>query len=282
MVVAGAVVMRVTPRGAITLVAALVALGGAALGGVALRGGRGRILGAAAVVGAVLASGLLAWVGANDPTVMWFGHVTTHGDRTGNRVAITFDDGPDDPFTLEVARILDQHGVKGTFFEVGKAIDAEPLISRTLLDDGHLLANHSYHHDYWRWLDPRYPELQRTQDAFNRQVGRCPAFFRPPHGQRTPFMLARVSHEGMHAVTWDVSASDWVESDGATVARNILAAVRPGSIILLHDGLDGNVHADRSVLLTALPLILDGLQQRDLHPVRLDELLGQPGYLESC
>lgn len=282
MVVAGAVVMRVTPVGAITFVAALVALGGVALGGVALRGGRGRVLGGAAAVGTLLASGLLAWVGANDPTVMWFGHVTTHGDRAGNRVAITFDDGPDDPFTLDVARILDQHGVKGTFFEVGKAIDAAPLISRTLLDDGHLLANHSYHHDYWRWLDPRYPELQRTQDAFERQVGRCPAFFRPPHGQRTPFMLARVSHEGMHAVTWDVSASDWVESDGATVARNILAAVRPGSIILLHDGLDGNVHADRSVLLTALPLILDGLQQRDLHPVRLDELLGQPGYLESC
>jgi peptidoglycan-N-acetylglucosamine deacetylase len=282
MVVAGAVVMRVTPVGTITIVAALVALGGVALGGVALRGGRGRVFGGAAIVGVLLACGLLAWVGANDPTVQWFGRVTTHGERTGDRVAITFDDGPNDPFTLDVARILDERGIKGTFFQVGKAIDEQPQIARALLDTGHLLANHSYHHDYWRWLDPRYPELQRTQDAFKRQVGRCPAFFRPPHGQRTPFMLARVSNEGMHTVTWDVSASDWVESDGATVARNILAAVRPGSIILLHDGLDGNVRADRSVLLTALPLILDGLQQRGLHPVRLDELLGQPGYLDSC
>ena len=60
------------------------------------------------------------------------------------------------------------HGVKGTFFEVGKAVDARPEISRALRDDGQLVGNHSYHHDYWRWLDPRYPELDRTQQAFQR------------------------------------------------------------------------------------------------------------------
>ena len=57
----------------------------------------------------------------------------------------------------------------------GKAIDARPEIARALFDDGQLLGNHSYHHDYWRWLDPRYPELDRTQDAFRRQLGVCPA-----------------------------------------------------------------------------------------------------------
>ena len=86
----------------------------------------------------------------------------------------------------------------------------------------------------------------------------------------------------MHAVTWDVSARDWTETDGEAVARTILADVRPGSIILLHDGLDGNVTADRSVLRTALPLILDGLKAKGLTPVRLDELLGQPAYLDDC
>ena len=84
--------------------------------------------------------------------------------------------------------ILDAHAVKATFFTVGKALDARPDISQALLSDGQLLGAHSYHHDYWRWLDPRYPELDRTQKAFQRQLGVCPAFFRPPHGQRTPFM----------------------------------------------------------------------------------------------
>ena len=80
--------------------------------------------------------------------------------------------------------------MKGTFFTVGKALDARPDITRALYDDGHLLGNHSYHHDYWRWLDPRYPELDRTQDAFERALGVCPGFFRPPHGQRTPVHVA--------------------------------------------------------------------------------------------
>jgi peptidoglycan/xylan/chitin deacetylase (PgdA/CDA1 family) len=231
---------------------------------------------------ALLAGGLVAWVGANDPTVEWFGNVIAHGDRSQPRVALTFDDGPDDPYTMSVAGILDNRGVKGTFFEVGKAIDARPDITRALLADGQLVANHSYHHDYWRWLDPRYPELDRTQEAFQRAVGKCPAFFRPPHGQRTPFMLAQVRAEGMHAVTWDTSAKDWVERDGRVVADRIVDRARPGSIILLHDGLDGSVDADRSVLLTALPLIIDGLRAKGLEPVRLDDLLGLPGYLDRC
>jgi peptidoglycan/xylan/chitin deacetylase (PgdA/CDA1 family) len=246
----------------------------------------GRTLGrdgvAFVTVTAVLAVGLVAWVGANDPTVQWFGRVITHGDRSQNKVALTFDDGPDDPYTMDVSRILDDHGIKGTFFEVGKAVVARPDISRALLADGQLVGNHSFHHDYWRWLDPRYPELDRTQHAIEQALGKCPAFFRPPHGQRTPFMLAQVRNDGMHAVTWDVSAGDWASHDGRLVAQRIVDGAKPGSIILLHDGLDGNVSADRSVLLTALPLIIDGLRAKGLQPVRLDELLGVPGYLDSC
>ena len=231
------------------------------------------------VVAATWAILTMSWVAANTPTVNWFGGTVSHGPRGTNEVAITFDDGPDDPFTLEVRDILDAHGVKGTFFTVGKALDARPDISRALFDDGHLLGDHSYHHDYWRWLDPRYPELDRTQDAFERNLGVCPGFFRPPHGQRTPFMSWLVHRRDMTMVTWDVSAADWSSHDGARVAADVLERTRPGSIILLHDGIDGTVHADRSVLLTALPLILDGLKERSLQPVRLDELLGQPGYV---
>jgi peptidoglycan/xylan/chitin deacetylase (PgdA/CDA1 family) len=222
---------------------------------------------------------LLSWVAANTPTVNWFGGTISHGSRSGREVAITFDDGPDDPYTLAVRDILDAHGVKATFFTVGKALDARPDISRALYDDGQLLGDHSYHHDYWRWLDPRYLELARTQDAFKRQLGVCPAFFRPPHGQRTPFMSWLVDRDGMSMVTWDVSAADWTNTNGPQVAADVLARARPGSIILLHDGLDGTVHADRSVLLRALPLIIDGLRQRGLQPVRLDQLLGRPGYV---
>src|SRR5207244_12907526 len=150
--------------------------------------------------------GLAGWVGANSPSAGWFGSLVDHGSRHRREVAITFDDGPNITYTPAVRAILDEHGVKGTFFTVGKALDARPDISRALLDDGHLLGNHSYLHDEIRWLDPRYPELERTQRAFRRDLGVCPRFFRPPPGQLTPLTAHVVHRHRMTTVTWAVSA----------------------------------------------------------------------------
>jgi peptidoglycan-N-acetylglucosamine deacetylase len=222
------------------------------------------------------------WIGANAATATWFGALTYHGSRNSNEVAVTFDDGPNATTTLALQRILDHYGVKATFFEVGKAVAARPDISRALVADGQLLGNHSYHHDSWRWLDPRYPELARTQNAIDRFVGVCPTYYRPPHGQHTPLMAAVIHSNRMKMVTWDDSTSDWTTTDGNRVARRILAKVKPGSIIDLHDGLDGRVNVDRTVLVRALPLILDGLRARGLHPVRLDVLLGDRPYAGQC
>jgi len=227
------------------------------------------------VVATVLVGG---WIGGNSPRERWFGPIVSHGDRHGTLVALTFDDGPNVGETLTVAHLLDAYGAKGTFFTVGKALDARPDISRALLADGQLLGNHSYHHDEWRWLDPRYPELERTQAAFRRRLHLCPAFYRPPHGQHTPFMSYELARKHMTMVGWDTSAADWAATDGEVVARRILERVRPGSIIVLHDGLDGNLTANRSVLTVALPIILRGLRARGLRSVTLARLLGTSGY----
>ena len=226
--------------------------------------------------------GLAGWVGANSPSAGWFGSLVDHGSGHRREVALTFDDGPNITYTPAVRAILDRYGVKGTFFTVGKALDARPDISRALLDAGHLLGNHSYLHDELRWLDPRYPELERTQRAFRRDLGVCPSFFRPPHGQHNPFMARVVQRHRMTMVTWDVSAGDFATHDAGLVARRVLDRVRPGAIIDLHDGIDGDLTADRSVLTRALPMILDGLRARGLRPVRLDVLLDRPGYGAAC
>jgi len=222
-----------------------------------------------------------AYLGAETPAATWFGGGTIHGPPNRDEVALTFDDGPNIGTTEKVMRILDAHGVKGTFFEVGKAIDAEPQITRALYADGQLLGNHSYHHDQWRWLDPSYPELERTQKAFERAIGTCPVLYRPPHGDRTPFLARVVRDHNMHIVMWSASAGDWATDNAALVARRILDQARPGAILLLHDGLDGNVTADRSVLVRALPMILDGLRAKGLQPVRLDRMLGTAAF-QNC
>jgi peptidoglycan/xylan/chitin deacetylase (PgdA/CDA1 family) len=235
----------------------------------------------AATVLVVAVVGFGAYVGAETPTAHWFGGGITHGSTRANAVALTFDDGPNVSSTLRIMKILDAAHVKGTFFEVGKAIDAEPAITRALYEHGHLLGNHSYEHDQWRWLDPRYPELERTQQAFRRAIGICPAYYRPPHGDRTPFIAHVVSDHHMRIVMWNVSAGDWNAKSASTVARKVVRRAKPGSIILLHDGLDGIPSTDRTVLVRALPLILRGLREKHLDPVGLDELIGGPAYV-SC
>ncbi len=198
-----------------------------------------------------------------------------------NEVAITFDDGPDTSETPAIMKILDAARVKASFFVVGKTLDTSPQVVRALVADGQLVGNHSYHHDDWRWLDPTYPELERTQQAFAREIGTCPVWFRPPNGQRTPLMARVVKSHQMRMVMWDVSVSDRGNDDPSVIASKVLASVKGGSIIDLHAGLSGTTAAHRAAVVAALPIILDGLRARNLKPVRLDALVGGPAY-QSC
>jgi peptidoglycan-N-acetylglucosamine deacetylase len=226
----------------------------------------------------VVTLGITGYFGASTVGASWFGGGVRHGPRESGQVAITFDDGPNTHTTPAVMKILDDAGVKGTFFLVGKAIEEQPQIARELNAHGHLLGNHSYSHGDWTWLDPRYPELEETQDVFADEVGVCPVWFRPPHGQRTPMMRRVVHSHDMRIAMWDVSVADWATDDAHRIAEKVLARVQPGSIIDLHDGFDGDPEVDRMVVAQALPEILAGLRAKNLAPVRLDELVGGGDY----
>jgi peptidoglycan/xylan/chitin deacetylase (PgdA/CDA1 family) len=131
--------------------------------------------------------------------------------------------------------------VKGTFFEVGRAIDAEPQITRARsTSHGQLLGNHSYAHDEWRWLDPRYPRLERTQNAFRRAIRTCPAYYRPPHGNRTPFVAHVVNDHHVRIVIVERVSQRLGREESRNHRAQGRGAREAGSIILLHDGLDGH------------------------------------------
>ncbi len=131
-------------------------------------------------VGVAIAVVTALVVGATSPRVSWFGRTITHGPRDVPTVALTFDDGPNRASTLAVRDVLDQYGVKGTFFLVGSAVDAAPEIARALVDDGQLVGSHAYEHNSWDWLDPRYTELGRSLAAMRQQLGVCPGAMSPP------------------------------------------------------------------------------------------------------
>src|SRR2546423_4794067 len=98
------------------------------------------VAGAVAVV--AVAVGAVLWQGANTHTGSWFGHQVAHGPRTGGRVAITFDDGPNSTATVPIRDELDARGLKGTFFVVGRAVADRPDLPPTLVQRAHLPANH--------------------------------------------------------------------------------------------------------------------------------------------
>lgn len=209
----------------------------------------------------------------------WPAGIIDRIDDKPGMVALTFDDGPNVTATAHVREVLNSYGARATFFTVGKALDIEPALSRDLLRDGHVIADHSYSHSLAGWLRPGDGELAASATAFARHLALRPAYFRPPFGLVTRETLRLLDVRGMTCVTWDVAVEDWKLDDAPEIARRVLDAIRPGSIVLLHDGHEGDVTGDRQAIVDALPAILDGLRQRSLQPVGLDVLLEKAPYL---
>jgi UDP-glucose 4-epimerase len=229
----------------------------------------------------VLTTGLTAsWVGATSASADWFGSVISHGPREVPEVAVTFDGVPDAETAHLVLDALDAEGVQATFFAAGRDVEARPDVVRFLVGEGQLVANNAYAPRGRAFLDPHYTELGRAQEVFDRQLGVCPTYFRPPAGRHTPLMARVVRHYGMSMVTWDVRVADRRADSPRKLARLALDRIRAGSIVAFP--LDADGRFPRPEMQAALPLVLRGLKGLDLESVRLDRMLGTEGYAGRC
>jgi peptidoglycan/xylan/chitin deacetylase (PgdA/CDA1 family)/glycosyltransferase involved in cell wall biosynthesis len=217
---------------------------------------------------------------AINPSSQAYGRIVTHGPRTDNEVALTFDDGPNEPYTSEILAILQHYGVKATFFEVGQNVEVYPDATERLVADGQVIGNHAYDHSRLATaIDLRYRELDQAQAVFEAVAGVSPTLFRPPAGIHTPWQMRTVKGQNMIAVNWDAEGMDWQSRANAdTITRRVLDEAQPGSIILLHDGDETKNGADRSATVEALPAIIDGLQQRGYTFVTVPQMLNVPAY----
>ncbi len=212
-----------------------------------------------------------------------FGKVYYKADSpSAKTIALTFDDGPNDPYTSEVLNILARHDVKGTFFLVGRNVELYPKTAKRILTEGHVVGNHSYSHDANHALtDYGAKDLNLAQTAIFVTLGVSPHLYRPPHGKKTPWELQAVKDAGMIEVTWSVSTPELSGQSAEAIVRDIVNKSDPGEIILLHDGY-GTSHdiprADKSVLLKALPQIIEQLQAKGYEFVTVPELLNVPAY----
>ncbi len=199
------------------------------------------------------------------------------GNPTLPEIALTFDDGPDPPYTNEILAVLKQYNVKASFFCVGRHATEHPELVKQEFDAGHTVAIHSWNHVNL----PTYSaaaidkQLGDTSDSLKKITGVQPGFFRPPYGAYNSVVLAQANKMGLTTFLWNDVASDWLLPGSSVISARVINAARYGSIILLHDG-DGdhyNPIASREQTVRALPTIITTLRARGYRFVTLDQMV---------
>lgn len=162
------------------------------------------------------------------------------GERSGNAVLLTFDDGPEPTVTPAVLARLERYSARGVFFVVGGRVGSSGWVLKAIHDQGHLLGNHGYAHPLGRqpWLFPYLRDLAHCQSLIRSVVGRAPTLFRPPLGRLSFASLVAPRLLGMKTVMWSADAGDWKvrsEEEVAACADRLGVMIGPGDIVLLHD-----------------------------------------------
>jgi peptidoglycan/xylan/chitin deacetylase (PgdA/CDA1 family) len=241
---------------------------------------------------AVIATGIagLTAYGAVYPRAQLFGSTVC---RTGapNKLAITFDDGPNPAITPRLLDLLAKHNARATFFLVGKFVRECPALAKEILARGHALGNHTDSHPNLLLRGPRKTreELQRCGDAIHQAAGVDPRWFRPPFGFRSPWLGEIVKQQGMRTAMWTLIPGDWRVKPAewlirrmnpiAEHARKTLAPVSgyglTGDILCLHDGYHRHQNGDRAHTVAALEYWLPRWSDLGLEFVTMDETVSK-------
>jgi peptidoglycan/xylan/chitin deacetylase (PgdA/CDA1 family) len=221
----------------------------------------------AVIFGLLVVMGL----GVAVPQLRLFGNYICRGANSKKRVALTFDDGPDPRSTPQLLELLRAEKIPAAFFCIGRNVEAHSELAAQIVRDGHLLENHSHEHSYFTnfYTTARLQnELALTQAAIQKISGAVPGYFRPPVGLSNPNTFRAARNLNLQVIGWTIRSLDTIISDPARIVARIRRGLRPGAIVLLHDG---NIPAEK--LLATVKSSLDTLRQLGYEMVRLDELL---------
>lgn len=193
-------------------------------------------------------------------------------------VALTFDDGPSAAWTPALLDLLAWHEVPATFFLVGSRVAQHPTLAQRIWQSGHQVGNHSWSHTILVGKSAAYvrEEIKKT-DALLRELGYThEIYFRAPYGCKGIVLSSLLSSlHKIHAL-FDVVAWDWSNPGVAQISERVYKAVRPGSIILLHDG-----GGDRSQTLQATEDIILHLKKQGYRFVTVAQLLAYDSVKEN-
>lgn len=211
--------------------------------------------------------------GAPTPRPYVIYNAATYGAPRSNMVALTFDDGPVPASTLPILTFLEQSHTPATFFVMGQYANVYPWLIQREAADGFAIGVHTWNHPDMQLLSvsARAYQLGSTIQQLHLDLGNsfCAWLWRPPYGSVNSGIVAQAGAFGLTTINWDVDPMDWSRPGTMVIVQRVLSQVRPGSIILLHDG-----PAAREQTAAALPYILAGLHDRGLIPVTVPTLLG--------
>jgi peptidoglycan/xylan/chitin deacetylase (PgdA/CDA1 family) len=191
-------------------------------------------------------------------------------------VALTFDDGPHPVYTQRVLEILETHGVKATFFLIGRQARSHPEVVLQIKAQGHEIENHSDNHlFYLPWLPAERirQEIVDAQETIYRITGDYPSFFRSPLGWVSNDLVSVCRELKMPIINGSVKAGDVSLPGTEYIIQAVLDQTRSGAIIILHDAGGVGSYRDRTQTLQALPFIIQNLKELGYHFVLIKELI---------
>jgi peptidoglycan/xylan/chitin deacetylase (PgdA/CDA1 family) len=212
------------------------------------------------------------------PTGQWYGRTFTGLPRGSKQIALTYDDGPNDPHTLKLLDVLARHEVRATFFMIGRYVRQRPEIVRAVAEAGHTIGNHTTTHPLLTFQSAAQTrsELIECRAALTDAIGQHSNLFRPPFGGRRPATLRIARKLGLVPIMWNVTGYDWNAPPAATIEQKVASQIRGGDVILLHDGGHKAMGADRSQTVLATESLIRRYRDQGYEFVTVKEMLAPP------
>lgn len=190
-----------------------------------------------------------------------------------DKMALTFDDGPDPSHTAQLLDFLKQRSIIGTFFLIGERAKAHPQLVKRIVDEGHVVANHTYSHPIiWGFLGAvgLGQQIEDTRDVIEKITGKKPLYFRPPFGVVNPTVVGVIEKLGLHLIGWDIRSRDGGPIKSDAIYKFVKPRIGKGSIALFHDT---NPETPK-----ALERILEDCKKKGVEIVSLEQLIEKPAY----
>lgn len=214
------------------------------------------------------------------PSTQLFGDMPFRAETPERVVALTFDDGPNEPFTSRLVDLLGDKRVAATFFQVGICVERYGGLSAQMMAAGHVIGNHSYSHRLRNYVtQPSLAlDIARAQAVLTAELGCAPALFRPPYLCHPPAMVGAARRQGLAVVSGTrPHPREFTQIPAARLAQWAVARAHPGSILIFHDGVNAR-GGFRGQTVDAVRRVVDDLADQGYRFVTVDKLLGLPAY----